>query len=360
MSRQKFLNGIAEMNEAQVSSRNFREDAYSGIMAAVSDLDWTPFSSRFIVLVTDASPREFGDEFSKTGMSATNLNSYVREKMNAAIVAMHLRTGRWAKDHRAAEDAYRELTAFPNQPPFYFPIENGDPSLFEQAAQNLGSLLSRDAQQFRNDPGVHHSDGSQPIQEENEDIKRFSGVASASRTMQLAFLGRSEGTKAPDVFDAYVADRDFDRTGLKPLSIRLLITKSQLSALFEALTIIVEKGEENIVDPDQFFDQVLGAAADMSRNPEKVARRADTSLAEAVAIDEYIEDLPYRSRIMGLTQDDWLDMSFSEQAAIINDLYEKISRYQRYNEATDLWVDYLDNGAQADNLLYPMPLDDLP
>ena len=178
--------------------------------------------------------------------------------------------------------------------------------------------------------------------------------------MQLAFLGRSDGASAPDVFEAYVSDRDFDRTGLKPLSIRVLITKAQLSALFDAMKIIIEKGEENIIDPDQFFDQVLGAAADMSRNPDEVSRQSEPSLAQAVSIDEYIEDLPYKSRIMNITQNDWLDMLFSEQAALLNDLHDKIARYQEYNEATDLWVDYLGTGAQAQNLLYPLPLDDLP
>jgi serine/threonine-protein kinase PpkA len=105
---------------------------------------------------------------------------------------------------------------------------------------------------------------------------------------------------------------------------------------------------------------VLGAAADMSRRPDKVARQADTSLAEAVAIDEYIEDLPYKSRIMTLTEEDWIDMPFSEQASIMNELYDKINRYQKHNEATDLWVDYLGGGADANALLYPLPLDDLP
>ena len=105
---------------------------------------------------------------------------------------------------------------------------------------------------------------------------------------------------------------------------------------------------------------VLGAAADMSRSPDRVSRQSDPSLAQAVAIDEYIEDLPYKSRIMTITEDDWLDMSFSEQASIINELYDKIARYEEYNEATDLWVDYLGTGAQAQNLLYPLPLDDLP
>ena len=79
----------------------------------------------------------------------------------------------------------------------------------------------------------------------------------------------------------------------------------------------------------------------------------------AVSIDEMLDGLPYKSRIMTITSDDWLRLSISEQQSLVNDLYDKLERYQRYNAATDLWVNYLGTeGAQ--NLLYPMLLDDLP
>ena len=333
----------------------------------LTDMDWSQFDGRFIVLVTDAGPREIGDEFSQTNLSGVGLNQVVRARIGGAISVMHLKTPKGENDHERAEAAYRDLSRFPNQPSFYFPIENGDPAKFRDSARDLGNILARDAGTFRGDPDkVLRNDGRKSITEDddtptsNDEGVRFAGLLSAGRTMQLAFLGRSDGASAPDVFEAYVSDRDFDRTGLKPLSIRVLITKAQLSALFDAMKIIIEKGEENIIDPDQFFDQVLGAAADMSRNPDEVSRQSEPSLAQAVSIDEYIEDLPYKSRIMNITQNDWLDMLFSEQAALLNDLHDKIARYQEYNEATDLWVDYLGTGAQAQNLLYPLPLDDLP
>ena len=366
-----FLAGIDTMTEAKNSSRNFREDSFAGVEHALTALDWSGFDGRFIVLVTDAGPRKVDDEFSQTGLSGQGLNQVVRERIGGAIAVFHLKTERGANDHASAEAEYRELTRFPNQPPFYFDIENGDQEVFRQQAQALGAFLASDVQRFQINPeDTLRKDGRRAIPDMDEgdgtsgtddaEAGRFAGLLSAGRTMQLAYLGRTEGVKAPDVFEAFVADRDFDRTGLKPLSIRVLITKAQLSALFDALKIIVAKGEENVVDPDQFFAQVLGAAADMSRNPNQVSRQSDPSLAQAVAIDEYIEDLPYKSRIMTITEDDWLDMSFSEQASIINDLYDKIARYEEYNEATDLWVDYLGTGALAQNLLYPLPLDDLP
>lgn len=114
------------------------------------------------------------------------------------------------------------------------------------------------------------------------------------------------------------------------------------------------------MNPDQFFAQVLGVAADMSRRPDQVSRQSDPSLAEAVALDEYLSDLPYKSQIMTITEDDWVRLPISEQQTIVNGLYDKIERYRRYNESTDQWVDYLGAGPQAGNLLYPMLLDDLP
>ncbi|WP_424980037.1 vWA domain-containing protein [Leisingera sp. S232] len=361
-TQEGFAVGISQMTEAEASSRNFREDSYAGVEHALSNLNWAGYAGRYIVLVTDAGPRESSDELSITGLSGKGLNTLVRERINGAVAVMHLRTPKGAKDHARAEAAYRELSGFANQAPFYFPIKGGDPAQFRQAAADLGTVIAAQVGLFRQNPDAILTEREEreitdgPISSEN----RFHGLASAGRTMQLAYLGSQSGEEAPDVFKAFVADRDFDRTGLKPLSIRVLISKAQLSALYDALNIIIEKGEQSIIDPTQFFGQVLGAAADMSRDPDKVARRSDPTLAEAAAIDEYIEDLPYRSRIMNITEEDWLDMSFSEQAAIINQLYDKVARYQEYNEATNLWVDYLGTGARAQNLLYPLPLDDLP
>jgi len=53
-------------------------------------------------------------------------------------------------------------------------------------------------------------------------------------------------------------------------------------------------------------------------------------------------------------------LSIAEQTTVINELYDKVERFRRYNASTDLWVDYLGAGDGADALLYPMLLDDLP
>ena len=352
-----FLTGIAQMQEADSSSKNFREDSYRGVEYALEDMDWSEFGGRYIVLVTDAGPRAFGDPYSATGLSAESLNRIIRERIGGAMAVMHLRTERGAGDHPSAEAAYKQLTAFPNSTPLYYPIENGDPAIYKESARSLGGIVAQHTSSYR------RSGGDEILDEDaitDEGDSRFSGLSTASRTMQLAYLGKTEGARAPDLFEAYVADRDYDRTGLKPLSIRLLISKADLSNLEQAMRIIVDQAERNVVNPDQFFAQVLGVAADMSRRPDQVSRQSDPNLAETVGLEEYLSDLPYKSQIMAITEDDWVRLSISEQQTIVNGLYDKIERYRRYNESTDQWVDYLGAGPQAGNLLYPMLLDDLP
>jgi serine/threonine-protein kinase PpkA len=343
-----FMAGISEMTETQVSSKGFREDSFTGIDMALSQMEWQDYSARFIVLVTDAGPRDPDDELSGTGMSSQSLNRIFREQLGGFIAVMHLKTPAGANndDHDRAERLYTELTTFPNLPPLYFPIKNGDAKLYKDSAGDLARVIL----------GQVVTNGAS---EDRADTPLAVAVGAAMKTTQLQYLGAQAGTEAPDVFKAVVVDRDFARQGLKPVSVRLLVNKAQLSDLSEALRIIVDKAEANILDPDKFFEQVLGAAADMSRRPDAVSGRQDESLAEATSISELLDGLPYRSRVMTITEEDWVKLSISEQQAFVNDLYDKLERYQRYNAATDLWVNYL--GSQgASSLVYPMLLDDLP
>ncbi|WP_172327920.1 hypothetical protein [Mangrovicoccus sp. HB161399] len=59
--------------------------------------------------------------------------------------------------------------------------------------------------------------------------------------MQLAYLGRLRGADAPDAVECHVADRDFARPDLKPVSIRLLVDKARPSGLETALARIAER-----------------------------------------------------------------------------------------------------------------------
>ncbi len=65
-----FLRQMNDLSAAQVSSKDFVEDAYAGVKQALDDMDWAPHAARYLVLVTDAGPRDGSDPLSSTGMDA--------------------------------------------------------------------------------------------------------------------------------------------------------------------------------------------------------------------------------------------------------------------------------------------------
>ena len=102
-----------------------------------------------------------------------------------------------------------------------------------------------------------------------------------------------------------------------------------------------------------------GAESILARRPEGVGQEESRHLAELGLIGEYLEGLPYRSRIMELTEDDWLSWSFGQQRQFLDDLQAKVTLYQQIYDNTDLWI-ALDGQRTGGDAVYPMPLDALP
>ncbi|WP_342070375.1 vWA domain-containing protein [Yoonia algicola] len=192
-----FLNGIEQMTEATSTSRNFREDSYAAIDHALREMNWADYGARYIVLVTDAGPREADDEFSKTGLTGRALNSLVKERLGAAIAVMHLQTSSGASDHARAESAYRDLARQSNLAPLYFPVREGDPTLYTQAARQLGQLVVDQVSQFRTGSSGNAILEAPTSGDESDALT--AAIQSAGRTMQLAYLGR-EGVRAHLMF----------------------------------------------------------------------------------------------------------------------------------------------------------------
>ena len=102
-----------------------------------------------------------------------------------------------------------------------------------------------------------------------------------------------------------------------------------------------------------------GAAAAMSRRPDRVAGAEARRLADTGLIGEYLEGLPYRSRVLELTEDDWLAWSFGQQREFLDDLAAKIRLYRAIHDDADLWI-ALDDDRAGGEAVYPIALDALP
>lgn len=140
---------------------------------------------------------------------------------------------------------------------------------------------------------------------------------------------------------------------------RVLLTKNQLSDLQAALREIVTVGIATETSRSQFFDQLRSAVAALSRDPTQVGKPQASTLQELGLLGEYLEDLPYRSRVLALDEAIWNRWSIGEQVAFIDDLTARIRLYQRFHDDVDNWI-ALDGGASPGDAIYPVPLSALP
>ncbi|RLW58214.1 MAG: hypothetical protein B6D70_13800, partial [gamma proteobacterium symbiont of Stewartia floridana] len=93
-----FFSQVSTLKAATVSSRDFKEDSYAGVNEAIAGIDWQNQDARYVVLITDAGPREAGDPLSGTGLSSSALRSLAQNK-GIALSVLHLLTPSVMADH---------------------------------------------------------------------------------------------------------------------------------------------------------------------------------------------------------------------------------------------------------------------
>ena len=353
-----FLEQVDVVTAAEVSSKGFIEDSYSGVVSAIEQMNWADFDARFVVLITDAGTRNSNDPLGATGLGAAQIRELAA--LNGIdLYTLHLLTEEGTPNHKAAQRQYEELTATDGGSR-YFAIETGDVDRFaatlDAVSAGMSTLLASSAQGQFVDPvaaAETASAGDDQLASVTEAVLK-SGLA-----MQLEYFGSEQGSAAPSVFKAWIADRALEDPDTAVLSVHLLMTKNQLSDLQDALLLILEAGQLGQIAPQDFFSQLQSAAAAMSRNPDQINSEEARTLGELGLLGEYLEDLPYRSKVMNIDQDLWLAWSVGEQQAFLDEIQAKIRLYDKIHDDTDHWVT-LDSGASPGEQVYPVPLDALP
>lgn len=328
-SARDFVRAIDGMEAARVSSVGFDEDSIAGVMSAVSDMDWEQFGGRYIVLVTDAAPRQPGEDAQNGNLDVPELNRLAREK-GIALVTLHLKTEQGAFEHEEAEASYRAMSATDQGGTLYFSIDTGDPHNFRRTVGDLATALTDQITQTIQGRLSEPQPGTDtPIANETQLV---------GRAMQLAYLGRVAGTATPDILVGWISDRDPLNTRARPVDIRVLMSKNELSTLRDVVreTIDIGNSVSQQGDSREFFRRLQEAMAHMARDPEHIVNTGFTTLGDALG--EYLADLPYESEITGLTAEDWEQLSPSRERLLVDSLESKIVALDRIHNDSDRWV----------------------
>lgn len=360
-----FLARIADLKPASVSSAKFSEDSYGGVMAAIRKIKWDEFGGRYLILITDAGAIAGNDPLSSTGLDGREVRLEA-ERLGIALYTLHLKTPEGKRDHGPAERQYRDVSFNPvvNRP-LYYPVDGGSVEQFGSIVDTLAQSLVAQVQGAAKGEIVPGSARAAKIEAARADPEKVRSQLTEDtrllgRAMQLAYLGRVQGTTAPPLFRAWLADRDFAQLDRPTTEVRVLLTKNQLNDMAQVVTAILDAGEKSqATSTSQFFDLIRSAAAHLARDPAALNNPNATRLGELGLLGEYLDDLPYKSDVMGLSRDIWSSWGTSEQEELLDRLRRKLRLYRVYNDDVDRWVT-LAPGADAGDAVYPVPLGALP
>lgn len=358
-SSEDFLAKVADLKQAKVSTVAYDEDAYAGVLEALDKVNWNDFGARYVVLITDAGALEGNNTYSSTGLDAPQLRIEAA-KPGVAIYTLHLKTPSGKNNHGKAEDQYRELSTYGGtQTSLYYPVNAGDVNQFGKMVDNLATALTEQVKvAYQGGDAI----GSAARAEETGDSttdQMLSDAELIGHAMRLAYLGKTTGTTAPEVFHAWISDRDLVRQNIPTTDVRVLLTKAQLSDLSAVVKQILEAANEGMISPTDMFNRLRSVAAAMGADPSTLKQEKGTKLAELGLMSEYLDDLPYQSAVLSLDEDTWSSWDALSQEKFIRDLGIKLRHYERYNADADRWVS-LAEGADARDDVYPVPLEMMP
>ena len=348
----EFLEATRSLRATSSSTRAFAEDAYAGLDDALRAVRWDDFGGRHIVLVTDASAREGNSPLASTRLATNQVVSLARER-RTAIHTLHLKTEEGKSDHATAESQYRTLSQFPGAGSLYYPVEAGDPVAFQsEVSRMIAALLD----QVRAPAALASGAQAQSPGQQDSTQGRIRAVGQA---MMLAYLGRERGVRPPPMYEAWASDRDLRNLEISSFVVRVLLTKNQLSDLQATVSQLASAYEKTQIDPENFFNQLRSAALAMGRDPSRLSRGRVRNLEEAGLMAEYLQGLPYQSKLMSMDLDVWANMTVGQGQALLDELNSKIETYKRYHDDVDKWVK-LNPKAPDGERVFPVPLDDLP
>lgn len=354
---------LSKVQEAKVSSHDFNEDSLAGVYKAVEGLNWGDYSSRLILLITDAGPLKSGDKFASVAMGPSEVNDFARQK-GIWITALHLKSPGGNANHAYAEQSYRALSKLSGNRSNYLVVSAPTPAKgAEQFAAITKTLATGMLDMVKNtaEGKIMTKPKDEKPQTASAEDQAANLAATLGYAMQLEYLGKARENAAPSVVNSWIADMDLNQLAKSRqtpcVDVAVLLTKNQLNDLSAQLKAIIDNAERTKkTDARDFFQGVLSASTRMARDPNMPTQ--GKNLAELGVLSEFLDGLPYKSDVMLLREEDWYRMSVGEQTAFINRLKSRLARYEEYDRDRANWESF--GQANPGDWVYRVPLSMLP
>ncbi|MCB9948357.1 MAG: VWA domain-containing protein [Rhodospirillaceae bacterium] len=384
---ERLLINLENVSTSPVSTSGWNEDVFAGLVSAIEDLNWEPFDLRLIVVISDAGPRPFGDPRSLYPLIGPASIVEMAQRNDIVIVPIHLLTPEGARfnNHDYARAQYIQISdtgilslhkyvGLSTDTLGGFRLQlAGFTDNFERAVQDMAlgirqqpspSLLCDNRQLppalF---PELACAEADQPVQPGTNVPPPTAQLGEIFTNelfrAQLQFLGAEGDVAGPRFRRAWSADKDLANPSVDSMEVRVFLTRNQLNELALRLEDILAIWRRADQSPQDVFRTLQELAASTANYGEVVQTQAsDVARPIGELLPAYLRALPYRSRILQLTEQDWINQSETGRASLIAELERKLETYRRINADTDHWEEL---GADDPGLqVYPLPLRELP
>jgi len=379
-----FASKLDQVKEAAVGSKGFPEDVFSGVDDALRKTEWSDDALKMVFLIGDAPSHPKGHEWNASGKGAEELNQYAKDS-RISITSVHILDADDARKeeyNQQATDQFSTLAynrgADASGESSYFAVPANDKGKFESDMDDILNVLiplvksAREegdvsevvelaaADDFADDVdtgktvAVEVAKEPAPVAEESEATRVTKNMVKAAL---VDWIGKEEGVQPPRDIVAWVTDKDIKDPYVPALEVRVLLTKYQLDTLQMVLQELMLAGRSGQENSTGFFESLQATTATLAVTPEQIMNAR--TLSETGLIPEFLQDLPYNSRIMSMTNQDWNDASQDWQDEFLNDLDAKISYYRNLHDSPDMWV-RLNEGDDPDAYVHPVSLEMLP
>jgi len=358
-----FLDKIATVSEASLSTASFSEDAFLAVEWALEKIKWDKYQARIVVLVTDAGALEPDSSQNYQQKSQDGAPSVARNtgqarlgapELNAkagtdgvAIYVLHLKTPEGRANHGLAERQYKVLARDARRGGpggvNYFPVAGGERDKFSQELDKMADAIVSSIDQgvqaiVKGDEAGAGCTGSAAECSMKETIKAFA----------LEHYGRKVGTVAPTLVRGWAADRALEDPTRKAIDTRVLLTRKQLNDLYSRLRSLLQLAQDDKVEPDQLFERLQKVIVNVQIDPNR-----DT-LGDFVP---FLKDLPYKTSLLEIDANAWKIMPGTQRNERLRDVAQRLELYKTYYDDIDFWIKLTD---KQEDWVYPVPLDSLP
>jgi serine/threonine-protein kinase PpkA len=373
----------AALTQAKASGKtggDVPEDLLGGFMQATQQGFVDTNAVRVLVLIGDAPGHDSPSDPRNSSRTTIQQLREIATKRSIQVYAMHIKDPRYTQFHGAGEAHFRTLamnegvsTAISGAGSYVginlsSSVDNSN--LFSQAATALFDALKKSilyaGQKDKQDAEARQQElqrnGLSPEERQVRD-QADAVVNDVFRAAMVDWIARnSKDVTAPNDITAWICDHDLIEPQRASISTCVLLSRNELDHLKQALNIVIEAGQEGQATGKEFFACIQNVAATASVLPGQLGSMKEMkTLGDLKLLPGFLKGLPYKSKLLNMTNEDWSSMPPTRQQKVLDDLQGLIEAYKSIYADTEQWISLTESKSLDDALtVAAVPLTLLP